>query len=95
LITINRDRYHLGFICFNRTFGGVYGPNDDRDKMGLWDELAGLMSWLEMAWCIGGDFNVVRFPSERSGVAGFSVVMEESLDFIFMQNLVDLSLEGG
>jgi hypothetical protein len=25
----------------------------------LWDELARLMSWWEMPWCIGGDFNVV------------------------------------
>jgi exonuclease III len=47
------------------TFGGVYGPNDDRDRRELWDELAGLMSWWEIPWLIGGDFNVVRFPSER------------------------------
>jgi hypothetical protein len=25
-------------------FGGVYGPNDDRDRRELWDELAKLMS---------------------------------------------------
>jgi hypothetical protein len=76
-------------------FGGVYGPNDDRDKTDLWVELAGLMSWWEMPWCIGGDFNVVRFPSERSSGAGFSAAMEEFSDFIFMQNLVDLPLEDG
>jgi exonuclease III len=39
--------------------GGVYGPNDDVDRRELWDELARLMSWWEMPWCIGGDFNVV------------------------------------
>jgi hypothetical protein len=38
---------------------------------------------------------VFRFPSERSGFAGFSAAMEEFLNFIFMQNLVDLPLEGG
>jgi len=76
--------------------GGVgYGPNDDRDRRELWDELAGLMSWWELPWRIGGDFNVVRFPSERSGVAGFSAAMEEFSDFIFMQNLVNVPLEGG
>jgi hypothetical protein len=36
---------------------------------------------------------VVRFPSERSSGAGFSAAMEEFSDFIFMQNLVDLTLE--
>jgi hypothetical protein len=58
--------------------------NDDKDKRELWDELAGLMSWWEMPWCIGGDCNVVRFPCERLGVAGFSAAIEEFSDFIFM-----------
>jgi len=76
-------------------FGGVYGPNDDRERRDLWVELAGLMSWWEMPWCIGGDFNVVRFPSERSSGAGYFAAMEEFSDFIFMHNLVDLPLEDG
>jgi hypothetical protein len=75
-------------------FGGVHGPNDDGDMRDLWDELAELMSWWEMPWCIGEDFNVVCFPS-RLGVASFFAAMEEFSDFIFMQNLVDLPLEGG
>lgn len=44
----------------------VYGPNDDVDKKCFWDELVGLMSWWEVPWCIGGDFNIVGYPSERS-----------------------------
>jgi exonuclease III len=50
-------------------FGGVYGPNDDGERRVLWNEMGGLMSWWDRPWCFGGDFNVVRFPSERSGVA--------------------------
>jgi len=61
----------------------------------LWIELVGLMSLWELPWCIRGDFNVVCFPSERSSGAGYSAAMEEFSDFIFMQNLVDLPLEGG
>jgi hypothetical protein len=38
---------------------GVYGPNDDVERRGLWEELAGLMSMWELPWCMGGDFNVV------------------------------------
>jgi hypothetical protein len=35
-------------------FAGVYGPNHARDRRILWEELAGLMSWWNMPWCIGG-----------------------------------------
>jgi hypothetical protein len=31
----------------------------------MWEELAGVASWWGVPWVIGGDFNVVRFPSER------------------------------
>jgi hypothetical protein len=61
----------------------------------LWDELAGLMSWWDMPWCFGGDFNVVRFPSERSGAGGFSAAMEDFSEFIYGQSLVDIPLHGG
>jgi endonuclease/exonuclease/phosphatase family metal-dependent hydrolase len=54
--------------------------------------LAGVLSWWDVLWCIGGDFNVTRFPSERSG--GDSAMMEFS-DFISEQGLLDLPLVGG
>jgi hypothetical protein len=38
---------------------------------------------------------VVRFPSERSGVGGFSVAMEDFSEFIHGQSLVDIPLPGG
>jgi hypothetical protein len=51
------------FGCFSDSFewafAGVYGPNEGSDRKMLWDELAGLISWWEMPWCIGGDFNVI------------------------------------
>jgi hypothetical protein len=49
---------------FTWAFVGVCGPNSDTVRS-LWEELAGLISWWVMPWCIGGDFNVTRFPSER------------------------------
>ena len=48
-----------------------------------------------MPWCFGGDFNVVRFPSEYSGSGPFTSVMTDFSDFIFEQGLIDLPLEGG
>jgi hypothetical protein len=41
-----------------------------------------------------GDFNVVRFPSERLGCNNFSTAMLAFLDFIEEHNLVDLPLSG-
>jgi hypothetical protein len=46
-------------------------------------ELASLFSWWDMLWCIGGDFNVTRFLSERSGGARYCPAMMEFFDFIF------------
>ena len=48
-------------------FTSVSGLNSDRDRSFLWEELSGLCSWWDVPWCGGGDFNVVRFPSERLG----------------------------
>ncbi|KAG2679693.1 hypothetical protein I3760_11G063600 [Carya illinoinensis] len=45
-------------------FVGVDGPNLDNNKRYLWKELAGVHSWWDLPWCIGGDFNVIRFPSD-------------------------------
>ena len=33
----------------------------------MWEELADLNSWWNLPWCVGEDFNLVRFPSERLG----------------------------
>jgi exonuclease III len=81
-----------GFVW---AFAGVYGPNGDFERRCLWDELAGLMSCWDLPWCIGGDFNVVRFPSERSGGRRISGAMREFSDFISECGLMDLPLNGG
>uniref|UniRef100_A0A2N9H040 Uncharacterized protein n=1 Tax=Fagus sylvatica TaxID=28930 RepID=A0A2N9H040_FAGSY len=74
---------------------GVYGPNDDRDRRLMWDELAGMRSWWEVPWVLGGDFNVVHFPSERVDSDTSSPAMHDFSDFISVNGLVDLPLSGG
>lgn len=44
---------------------GIYLSNLDSDRSLLWEEIAVLHSWWNLSWCIGGDFNVIRFLSER------------------------------
>jgi hypothetical protein len=46
-------------------FSGVYGPQTDRERLIMWYELAGISSWWDVPWCIGGDLNVVRFLAEK------------------------------
>jgi hypothetical protein len=76
-------------------FASVYGPNFDSDRRLLWDELVGVLRWWNMPWCIGGDFNVIRFPNERSRGVPLCSAMLEFSDFIFYQGLMDLPLVGG
>ena len=76
-------------------FLGVYGPNADVDRGILWEELAVIHSWWGVPWCIGGDFNVVRFPSEKWGAGRHTGAMQNFSDFVFELGLVDLPLLEG
>ena len=46
------------------------------------------------AWCVIGDFNIIRYLSERLGCKAFSPAMFAFSDFIEANYLVDLPLEG-
>jgi hypothetical protein len=74
---------------------GVYGPNRDDSRSELWAELVEVRNQWSQPWCIFGDFNVVRFPSERRGCVRVTPAMEEFSDFIDGYNLIDLPLNGG
>lgn len=54
-----------------------------------------MYSLWNVPWCFGGDFNVTRFPSERSIEAHFSNTMSDFSDLIFELNLIDFLLVGG
>ena len=41
---------------------GVYGPNDDGQRAALWEELSRVHDRWTMAWCLVGDFNIIRYP---------------------------------
>ena len=80
---------------FEWAFTGIYGPILNRNRQFMWEELAGLNSWWNLPWCLGGDFNVIRFPSERLGEGRFSRYMYDFSDFISFHGLMDYPLEGG
>ncbi|KAG6666005.1 hypothetical protein CIPAW_01G000700 [Carya illinoinensis] len=80
---------------FRWAFIGVYGPNLDVERRSMWEELAGILSWWELPSCLGGDFNVSHFPSERSNTSYITPAMSDFSDFISEQVLMDLPLTGG
>ena len=63
-------------------FSRVYGPHSDGERRVMWDELAGIASWWGIPWCVGGDFNVIRFPTERLGADQFTLAMNDFSEFI-------------
>ena len=74
---------------------GVYGSNDDGQQVSLWELSSQVHARWPMAWCVVGDFNIIRYPSERLGCESFSPIMLAFSDFIESNSLVDLPLEGG
>jgi hypothetical protein len=70
---------------FSLAFAGVYDPNIEALRSSLWDELAGLSSWWELPWCIGGNFNVTCFPAKRFRDVRLNAAMMEFSDLIFEQ----------
>lgn len=76
------------------TFAGVYGPSDPVGSERLWGELSGIMAIWNVLWCIGGDFSVVCFSSERIGASRITSQMSSFNGFIDDHGLVYLSLKG-
>lgn len=72
---------------------GVYGTNDD-NLCTIFLELKTFMSIWDIPWQLGGDFNVIRFPSKRSTERRFTIAMRE-FSSINSSNLIDPPLECG
>ncbi|XP_077252082.1 uncharacterized protein LOC143891391 [Tasmannia lanceolata] len=75
-------------------FTGVYGPSLRVEKRRFWEELNVVRDLWVFPWCIGGDFNEIRFVGERSGCRRTTRNMVAFDDFIANHELVDLPLAG-
>jgi hypothetical protein len=74
---------------------GLYGPTNDLLRRELWEQLRAVQGLWSHPWCVFGDFNAVRFPSERLGCSRLSSQMTDFSNFVEASNLVDLPLDGG
>ncbi|RVW32661.1 Transposon TX1 uncharacterized 149 kDa protein [Vitis vinifera] len=81
-----------GFTWF---FTGVYGPTLKSYREPFWEELGAIRGLWSDPWCIGGDFNVIRFPSERSREGRLSGTMRRFSEVLDELALRDLPLQGG
>ncbi|CAL9013315.1 unnamed protein product, partial [Prunus brigantina] len=68
---------------------GIYGPCKQRDRRSFWEELADLSGLCGDNWCLGGDFNVVRFISEKSNGGRETASMRDFNVFIQETRLRD------
>ncbi|KAM2738015.1 hypothetical protein PS2_025511 [Malus domestica] len=71
---------------------GVYGPCKYRERQDFWEELAGLYGLCSPRWCVGGDFNVVRFENEKSNGGRSTASMRIFNQFIQDSELIDPDL---
>ncbi|GJV07951.1 RNA-directed DNA polymerase, eukaryota [Tanacetum coccineum] len=72
----------------------IYGPHVTRQKVSLWDRLAGLMSRWRGAWCLFGDLNVVRKNEDRLNSQVNIKEMTDFNDFINEARLVEIPMGG-
>ena len=61
----------------------------------MWEELGAISGLWGDPWCIGGDFNVIRFPSKWNMVGNLNSSMRRFCELINELELVDLLLLGG
>ncbi|XP_028062045.1 uncharacterized protein LOC114265423 [Camellia sinensis] len=72
----------------------VYGPTDGASRKRLWETLKNLKKSFVAPWCLGGDFNEVRYASERAGCSHRSGGMKDFNEFIDSMEVCDLPMLG-
>ena len=73
----------------------MYCPTAVGLRDALWTELDCVRARWNSAWCVFGDFNIIRYPADRLGCTSFSPAKFKFSDFIERNSLVDLPLVGG
>ena len=67
---------------FTWIFSGVYESVIGSEKKDFWEELGVIHGLWEDPWCIGRDFNTVRFPEERRNAPRLTTEMRRFLEVI-------------
>lgn len=70
----------------------VYGPNNSQRRFEFWRELDMIRGRWNGPWCIGGDWYVIIYPSEKLGENKITSDMRRFSDWVDSHSLVDLQL---
>ena len=73
----------------------MYGSVERSLRESLWEELGSIKGPWEKPWCVGGDFNEILFPNERSRWGRISNTMRRFFDILNDLGLRDLLLQRG
>ena len=79
---------------FQWAFSRVYGPIEKSLREPFWEELNLIKGLWEEPWCVGGDFNVILSPNERSKGGRTDNSMRRFFDILNDLGLRDLPLQG-
>lgn len=88
-ISFSCDDYFSGWIS------GVYSPASNHRRDVFWQELEDLAGLSSDFWCLVGDFNVVRWTSEKSKGGRVTRNMRIFNAFIDRSELFDVPLKNG
>ena len=73
----------------------MYGSVENRLRESFWEELGSIKGLWEVPWCIGGDFNEILFPNERSRGGRVSNSMRRFSDILNDLDLRDFCFREG
>ncbi|KAL7175699.1 hypothetical protein ACSBR2_029314 [Camellia fascicularis] len=79
---------------FDCVIVNIYAPNEVLQRKKLWDSLVNLHSHYPNPWCVGRDFNEIRFLSERKGCSRIEKEMKEFNELVEQLELTDLPTLG-
>ena len=91
-ISVRFRNYANGFSWI---FSGVYGPVIGSEKEDFWEELGAIRGLWDDPWCLGGDFNSVRFSEKRRNALSLTAEMRRFSKVIGKLGLRDSPLTGG
>ena len=73
----------------------MYGPVYSTDREDFWYEFGSIRGLWSDPWCVGGDFNMIRFPEEYGRGGGLSASMRRFSEVVEDLELRDFPLQGG